>query len=96
LRVNRFNLGADPVATLSDRLSKLIESERNGKDDNALVGRIHEDAQALADGKMKYCAKCGQTKPLKAFWDRSLQGGRGGYGRYCLVCKEYSQRAAHI
>lgn len=94
LRVNRFNLGADPVTTLSDRLSKLIAIEQNGKTDNAVVGRIHKDAKALADGKMKYCGKCDQTKPLKAFWDRSLKGGKGGYGRYCLACKRASSDQA--
>ncbi len=92
LRVNRFNLGADPVITLSDRLSKLIDTEQNGKTDNAVVGRIHKDAKALADGEMKYCGKCDQTKPLKAFWDKSLKGGKGGYGRYCLACKRNLQR----
>jgi hypothetical protein len=87
LRVNRFNLGADPAATLSDRLSKLIERELNGKADNALVGRIHKDASALAEGTMKYCRKCEQSKPLEAFWDGSLNGGKGAHGRYCLACK---------
>lgn len=95
LRVNRFNLGADPVATLSDRLSKLIETERNGKADNAIVGRIHKDAKALADGKMKYCSKCDQTKPLEAFWDKALKSGTGGYGRYCFACKRSPQRIEH-
>lgn len=96
LRVNRFNLGADPVATLSDRLSKLIDSERSAKADNPLVGRIHKDAKALANGTMKYCGKCDQTKPLKAFWDKSLKGGHGGYGRYCVACKRTSSHQARF
>jgi AAA domain len=90
LRVNRFNLGSDPVATLSERLSKLMDTEQKGKGDNALVGRIHKDAKALADGEMKYCGKCEQTKPLKTFWDKSLKDGKGGYGRYCAACKRNS------
>ena len=90
LRVNRFNLGADPVIALSDRLSKLIDSEQNGKTDNTVVGWIHKDAKALADGKMKYCGKCEQTKPLKAFSDNTLKDGKGGYGRYCVACKRNS------
>ena len=90
LRVNRFNLGADPVATLSGRLSKLVATEQDGKSDNAVIGRIHKDAKGLADGKIKYCGKCEQTKSLKAFYDKGLKSGTGGYGRYCLACKRNS------
>jgi hypothetical protein len=96
LRVNRFNLGADPIITLSRRLSNLINTEQNGKTNNALVGRINKDAKALADGEKKYCGKCEQTKPLQAFWDKSLRAGKGGYGRYCLACKRNLQRVAAI
>jgi len=68
-----FDVGIDPVVALSDRLSKLIESERSAKVDNALVGRIHKDANALADGTMKYGGKCDQIK-LKGLLGQVAKG----------------------
>jgi AAA domain len=87
LRLNRFNLGVDPVATLSDRLYELIDAAANGDAEPALVGEIKGDVAALEEGKKKVCQKCGQVRDLNGFWDRSLKRGQGGYGRICLVCK---------
>jgi hypothetical protein len=87
LRVNRFNLGRDPVVTLSARLSQLVDSARNETVDHAVVNRIRKDAEALSNGDKKFCRKCQKTKPLEAFFDKGLKGGTGGYGRYCLACK---------
>ena len=95
LRVNRFNLGGDPVTTLSERLAKLVAVVKRGNGNPQVVDRIHHDASALANGDMKFCKKCGKSKPLKAFWDNSLKGGKGGHGRYCGVCKQNSQRVAY-
>jgi len=85
--VNRFNLGKEPVSTLSERLYQLIDAAKNDKTNHSVVDKIQKDAQALADGQKKFCKKCGETKTLKAFYDKSLKGGKGGYGRYCLACK---------
>ncbi|MGH8012025.1 MAG: AAA domain-containing protein, partial [Candidatus Binataceae bacterium] len=89
LRVNRFNLGADPAATLSERIYKLVESARNNGAANhhAVVKQIQKDAQALADGDKQYCAKCERTRPRRDFFDLTLKKGTGGYGRYCRACK---------
>jgi hypothetical protein len=89
LRVNRFNLGADPPATLSERLYNLVGStRRNGAAGNhVIVSRIQKDARALADGDKRYCAKCERTRPAKDFFDHALKKGAGGYGRYCRACK---------
>jgi hypothetical protein len=87
LRVNRFNMGGDPVATLSERLAKLVNAVKRSNGNHKIVDRIQQDAAALANGDMKFCRKCQNSKPLKAFFDKTLQGGKGGYGRYCLACK---------
>jgi hypothetical protein len=95
LRVNRFNLGGDPVTALSERLAKLVAVVKRGNGNHQVVNRIQHDANALANGDMKFCKKCGKSKPLNAFWDNSLKGGRGGHGRYCWTCKRNSQRVAY-
>jgi hypothetical protein len=87
LRLNRFNLGRDPVPVLSDRLNGLIETADHDED-HALVTRIHDDAEALATGDKKLCRKCDTVKDNAAFFDATLRGGQGGYGRYCMACKQ--------
>ena len=52
-----------------------------------MVDRIRKDEEALANGDKKFCRKCEKTKALKAFFDKTLKGGKGGYGRYCFQCK---------
>jgi Adenylate and Guanylate cyclase catalytic domain len=87
LRVNRFNMGGDPVATLSERLAKLVNAVKRSNGNHKVVDRIQNDAAALANGDMKFCRKCQNSRPLKAFFDKTLRSGKGGYGRYCLACK---------
>jgi very-short-patch-repair endonuclease len=87
LRVNRFNLGKDPVQTLSDRLARLVHllTEDNGI---ASVDHMQEVAAGLTTKELKPCPNCGEIKPQEAFFDHSLKGGEGGHGRVCMTCKE--------
>jgi very-short-patch-repair endonuclease len=86
LRINRFNLGADPVATLDERLAKLVELA-TGEQGSKLLDRLRAQAKGIASKEMKECSRCKNIRPLKAFYDRALKGGEGGHGRVCLVCK---------
>jgi very-short-patch-repair endonuclease len=92
LRVNRFNLGKDPVQTLSDRLARLVDRLT---EDNCIasVDHMQEVAAGLATKELKPCARCGEIKPQEAFFDRSLKGGEGGHGRVCMTCKEGAAKA---
>ena len=85
LRVNRFNLGKDPIQTLSDRLTRmvgrLVDDRRSSVDD------MQEMAAGLASKEQKPCSRCAVIKPQEAFFDKSLKGGLGGYGRVCKNCK---------
>lgn len=87
LRINRFNLGADPVAKLSERLERLVNDSLN-KREAEVLGKIKRAVTDVQNGDGKYCAKCEQIKSKEAFFDSSLQSGKGGYGRICNACKE--------
>ena len=92
LRINRFNLGRDPVQTLSDRLERLVE--RLFEDEPiGSVAQMQEMASGLASKQMKPCSRCGAIKLQEAFFDRTLKGGEGGYGRVCMSCKDEASRA---
>ena len=89
LRINRFNLGRDPITTLSHRLSALIETAT--KNESApVVDRIRDGANGLKDGTAVYCPKCGQVKPKASFFDPKLRAGHGGQGKICIECKALS------
>lgn len=87
LRINRFNLGKDPVQTLSDRLERLVEKL---SDDNEVIAV--EEVQAMAGGlaskELKECTRCSSIKPLRDFFDPTLNGGAGSNGRVCMACKK--------
>lgn len=86
VRINRFNLGTDPVSTLSERLHALISAATKTQD-AAVVDRIRGGANGLRDGSAKHCRKCDQVKPTNAFFDPALRGGQGGVGQICIDCK---------
>lgn len=87
LRVNRFNLGADPVRTLSDRLIRLVESltvDHNG----GSIQNMQDEAEGLTTGELKRCSRCKKIKPQDAFFHKTLKRGDGGLGRVCMTCKD--------
>lgn len=86
LRINRFNLGKDPVRTLSDRLHRLVEVA-GGEVRSKAVDQVLEQAAGLASKDMKACTRCGIIKGQQAFFDPALRGGEGAVGRVCLPCK---------
>jgi very-short-patch-repair endonuclease len=87
LRINRFNLGADPVATISDRLARLVELAAGPQSTSALLDQVKQEAQGLASRSLKACTRCKKIKPHEDFFDPALSAGEGGYGRVCLRCK---------
>lgn len=87
LRMNRFNLGSDPVESLSNRLYGLVEAASKEGDETDLVAQIKDDVSSIEDGSKKRCPKCGEIRELQDFWDSKLKSGNGGYGRNCMTCK---------
>ncbi len=81
LRVNRFNIGKDPIQTLDKRIASLVKTR---KGNHEIVHTIHETIEGLSEGEMKECPKCKQIKKLDDFKDNSLISGSG---RICKDCK---------
>ena len=86
IRINKFNLGRDPVKTLSDRLYRLVE--QHFKDStNEVVRTLQTQATSLINKTAKQCPLCEEIKDHQSFFDPKLSNGKGGYGRNCLACK---------
>lgn len=81
LRINRFNVGENPIATLDDRLAKLIKGQGGG---NTRLEHIHQTVEGLQNKEKKVCPQCEQVRTLKDFKDPFLTSG---YGRICNYCK---------
>jgi AAA domain len=92
LRINRFNLGDDPVATLSERLYRLIEIAV-GEPMSEAVNRVQTQAAGLASKELKACTRCGKIKEQADFFDPTLKSGAGGSGRVCIACKGGARRS---
>lgn len=87
LRINRFNLGHDPVAVMSSRLYDLVEVA-TGEEVPEALKEVQTQAAGLARKDLKVCTRCGMVQPLEDFYDPSLKGGAGGTGRVCVTCKD--------
>jgi len=84
LRINKFNIGNDPISTLDERIGNLI---KNGAGKNNIISHIHETIESLQNGEMKECPKCKEIREYKDFRDPDLITG---YGRFCMHCKGYT------
>ena len=81
LRINKFNIGELPVATLDERIRRLIE---NAKHAEPVLTTIQKTVEGLQSGGMKECPKCEGVKPMSSFVDPSLISG---IGKICNDCK---------
>jgi ssDNA-binding Zn-finger/Zn-ribbon topoisomerase 1 len=83
LRINRFNLGEDPIATLDARLRRLADKKGDAPHNDVLEA-IHSDIRKLQDGGLRECPKCKELRNAEEFKDVSLASG---VGRFCRSCK---------
>jgi len=81
IRINKFNSGDDPIATLDERIGELFQ---HGPVDSSFIKDVHETVKGLQAGEMKECSTCNEIKILEEFYDSKLSSG---YGRKCKSCK---------
>jgi hypothetical protein len=91
IRINRFNLGKDPIKTLSDRLFRMVDAHFQDNT-NEVVKSLQSQASSLLNKTAKQCPICKQIKEHKEYFDPKLKDGNGGYGRNCLSCKEEASK----
>jgi very-short-patch-repair endonuclease len=65
LRINRFNLGKDPVETLSEKLEAMVERLLEGPRPGS-VDDMQQMASGLATRELKPCSRCNAVKPMEA------------------------------
>lgn len=82
LRINRFNIGDNPIKTLNDRIESLIKVHVYKND---LINNIHQTIEGLQNGDMRECPKCKEIRNIEDFKDPTLITG---YGRFCKFCKD--------
>ena len=85
LRINRFNLGRDPVKTLDARLTKLAGDALQDTRPHEIINQVKETTSDLISGTKKVCKTCGQVRDIADFKDPELQHRTG---RKCLHCKK--------
>jgi very-short-patch-repair endonuclease len=93
LRLNRFNLGKDPVRTLDERLARIAHDALQAAKPHPLVDKVKEQTNGVANGDMRQCSVCGEGKSIEEFRDMKLARG---YGRKCQSCKTSSKNASGL
>ncbi|MFA4975343.1 MAG: AAA domain-containing protein [Candidatus Paceibacterota bacterium] len=86
LRINKFNIGSNPVITLNERITSLLKNYRSSN--NSVLNGIQNTIQGLQNGEKKECPKCHEIRDLVDFKDPTLIRG---YGRFCKPCKSLSR-----
>jgi hypothetical protein len=91
IRLNRFNLGKDPVATIDALLRERLDGMLKGGAPHGVVAETAEKANEIEEGlkvgDYKRCKKCDRDLPIDKFRDKSA---KSGLGRYCQDCKSES------
>jgi superfamily I DNA and/or RNA helicase len=84
IRINRFNLGKDPISTLNQRIEKILKSIDRP---NGFLEAVHLTVDNINNGLMRECPKCKELRDSEDFKDSGLITG---YGRFCKICKSGS------
>jgi hypothetical protein len=56
LRLNRFNLGKDPVRTLDERLSRITHDALQVAKPHPFIDKVKEQTNGVANGDMRQCS----------------------------------------
>lgn len=86
LRLNRFNLGENPVEAISSRLNQLANGDQEAQRSESQE-RVKKAIKDIEEGDSKPCPRCNIVKRLEDFYDGRLKGGKGGIGSVCRKCK---------
>jgi very-short-patch-repair endonuclease len=93
LRINRFNLGKDPISTLDNRLKATFEEFDSIDDQDGVLQQMSDKTEmnirGLAEGTHRKCTACEKVFPIDEFKDSSL---KSGVGRKCRHCKQTATR----
>jgi len=87
IRINKFNIGKEPIKKLNDRIFASIKN--NYQKPNGVLSHIHETVEGLQSGEMKECPNCKKIQSIYSFRDLGLVSG---YGRFCNDCKANKSR----
>mgnify|MGYP005854058213 CR=1 FL=1 len=90
LRINKFNVGDDPVDKLNKRIQNLLEDTHVKSEP---IARVKETAIGLERGDKKVCSWCKKVRDYEDFRDPSLISG---YGRKCAFCKGIKSQSRKI
>lgn len=87
LRINKFNIGRDPIKTVDERLRLMIDTLDISSKTSSLIEEHKELQESLSTGNSRACRKCEEIKTIDEYFDETLNQGSGGYGYVCIKCK---------
>lgn len=87
IRINRFNMGKEPVEELNIRLNEIVK----GSNKLTFNEIIKKKVAGVQNNAMRVCTKCNKTLGIESFKDDRLNSG---YSKVCNKCKgrKYSEK----
>ncbi len=87
LRINKFNIGNNPIETFDARINEVLETEINSSE--TFADKIKQVATELDNGNKKECPKCKNIRDINDFKDSNLISGQG---KICISCKSVTDK----
>ncbi len=88
IRLNKFNLGKNPVGTIDTLLRSRLDTIFNGEPPHKLISKVAAKSAAVEEGlktgDYKRCPKCDRDLPIAVF---SSSSAKSGVARHCRDCK---------
>lgn len=91
IRLNRFNLGHDPIITLDEKIENALNGLRS--EGLSIINNTVSDTRmaitGLEKGEMRVCKRCNQNKPISQF---QIPGAKN-LKIYCSECVPLTKRS---
>ena len=86
IRLNRFNIGDNPVETIDKKILNAINEAMDNTDE--LTGNVVSRTKKIIEGELRICRRCGISRDISEFKDPETASG---WRLNCLKCRPKSR-----
>ena len=93
IRINKFNIGRNPVWTIHNKIESLIADWSDDEEpggDSSVIWEIKWRIEWLSNWTMKQCPECLELRSIESFKDSKL---KSGMWKICMFCKQAKEQS---
>ena len=91
IRLNKFNIGRNPIRTINNKLESLINWTEEKIENDTVINEIKENIEWLSTWALKTCPWCWELRKIEDFKDPSL---KSWMWKLCRMCKRWKPRSS--